>query len=193
MLASRAWSAWRAPTPEAWVTIKGDPDVSRLPGLKRAIERMLNELPDQTGLGATTRRILGLVEGQEYCGSPLLNAEERCFPSLLRRLLESGERCPLSYFEIGGVLCDLAAAPVPALSGVTERRFDMDMHDDAERFRRFQASPLSLTALGRSIVAGEDDWARHNPIHQWWGGTRLTNDALWRWDPTEGRLLAPQV
>ncbi len=190
-LASRAWSAFSAPTPEAWLALKGDPDVSRLPGLERAVEQMLGELPDRTGLGATTRRILGLVKQHEDVHSPHLSAEEGSFSPLMRRLIQSGERCPLSYFEIGQALCDLAAAPVPALSGVTERRFDNDMHDDAERFRRFRASPLSLTPLGRSIGEGGDDWARHNPILHWWGGTRLTNDILWRWDPAEGRLLAP--
>ena len=192
-LASRAWSAFGAPTPEAWFGLVVDPDVARLPGLEPAIHKMLRELPDRTGVGATTRRILGLVEGRDEGAGGQLNAEERCFSSLMRRLLQSGERCPFSYFEIGETLCELAAAPVPALSGVTERHFDMAMHDDAERFRRFLASPLSLTNLGRSIVGGRDDWARHNPIHRWWGGTRLTNDAFWRWDPAEGRLLASKL
>ena len=190
-LANRAWSAFGAPTPEAWSVLKGDPDVSRLPGLERAVEQMLGELPDCTGLGATSRRILGLVERYEDDRSSHLAPEDGWFSLLVRRLRQSGERCPLSYFEIGEALCGLAAAPVPALSGVTERRFDLDMHDDVERFRRFLASPISLTPLGRSIADGGDDWARHNPVHHWWGGTRLTNDTLWRWDPAKGRLLAP--
>lgn len=143
----------------------------QVPGLKPAILKMLRELPDRTGVGATTRRTLGLVEGHDEGVVWQLNAEERCFSSFMRRLLQSGERCPLSYFEIGEALCELAAAPVPALSGVTEHHFGMAMHDDAERFRRFQASPISRTNLGRSIVGGRDDWARYNPILRWWGGT----------------------
>jgi hypothetical protein len=31
--------------------------------------------------------------------------------------------------------------------------------------------------------------SRYNPIDRWWGGTRLTNDFLWRWNPA---LVAPQ-
>ena len=37
-------------------------------------------------------------------------------------------------------------------------------------------SRLSLTALGKAILAGTEDFSRHNPIHRWWGGTQLTND-----------------
>jgi hypothetical protein len=27
--------------------------------------------------------------------------------------------------------------------------------------------------------------------HRWWGGTELTNEHLWRWDTTNGALIAP--
>ena len=47
---------------------------------------------------------------------------------------------------------------------------------------------VTLTELGRSLVAREDDMWRHNPIKRWWGGTELTNERLWRWD-RESRLL----
>ena len=50
-------------------------------------------------------------------------------------------------------------------------------------------SRLSLTAFGEAILAGTEDFSRHNPIHRWWGGTELTNDRLWRWDPAN--LIAP--
>ena len=44
-------------------------------------------------------------------------------------------------------------------------------------------SKLKLTALGEAILAQSEDFSRHNPIHRWWGGTELTNDRLWRWNP----------
>ena len=47
----------------------------------------------------------------------------------------------------------------------------------------YQRSRLSLTEFGKAIVAHEEDFSRHNPIDRWWGGTRLTNDRLWRWNP----------
>jgi hypothetical protein len=51
-------------------------------------------------------------------------------------------------------------------------------------------SRLSSTALAEAIIAGHDDFSRHNPIHRWWGGTELTNDRLWRWDPAARALIA---
>ena len=56
---------------------------------------------------------------------------------------------------------------------------------------RYQGSKLTLTALGKAILAGAEDFGRHNPIHRWWGGTELTNDRLWRWDPANRALIAP--
>jgi hypothetical protein len=50
---------------------------------------------------------------------------------------------------------------------------------------------LSLTELGQVVLAGCDDLSRHNPISRWWGGTKLTNDNLWRWDPAKRALIAP--
>jgi hypothetical protein len=63
-LASRAWAAFRSSTPRAWAALEEDPDIARLPGLKRAVRQMLGELPDSTGLGATQRKMLALVERQ---------------------------------------------------------------------------------------------------------------------------------
>jgi hypothetical protein len=65
------------------------------------------------------------------------------------------------------------------------------MHNDADRHKRYKQSKLSLTALGKAVLAGTDDFSRHNPIHRWWGGTELTNDRLWRWDPANRILIAP--
>ena len=50
---------------------------------------------------------------------------------------------------------------------------------------------LSLTAFGEAVLAQAEDFSRHNPIHRWWGGTKLTNDNLWRWDATSRVLIAP--
>jgi hypothetical protein len=60
----------------------------------------------------------------------------------------------------------------------------VEMHDDRSRHQRYKESELSLTALGKAILANTEDFSRHNPISRWWGGTKLTNDSLWR-------LIAP--
>jgi hypothetical protein len=92
------------------------------------------------------------------------------------------------YWEAGALLDGLALAPRPAVSGLAEWPFTLEMHDSHNRRERYKASRLSLTVLGKAILAQADDFSLHNPIHRWWGGTELTNDRLWRWDPV---LTAP--
>lgn len=86
------------------------------------------------------------------------------------------------------MLEQLALAPAPAVSGRAEWPFTIEKHDFRSRYERYKKSVLSLTELGKAIVAHQEDFSRHNPIDRWWGGTRLTNDRLWRWDPV---LIAP--
>lgn len=200
-LTSRAWAAFRTSTPEAWAALHDCPDIQRFPGLKRAVQQMLEELPDATGLGATERQLLRLAERsfwwheaerhKNHVSSSMLRASEGGTMRLVGRVLTCDERLPLGYFEVGETLCCLAAAPVPAFAGVTEPTFSLAMHDNPERYRLFCESTVSLTGLGHRLVAGDDDWSRHNPIHRWWGGTQLTSDALWRWDVACRRLCSP--
>jgi hypothetical protein len=176
-IASLAWRAFRAPTPHAWFDLLGR-DLSILPQLRRCVLEMLEELPGRaTGLGASELRILELISaGYEH---PL-----HVFPNFKQRF----QRRVFDYWEAGALLDGLALAPNPAVSGLAEWPFTLAMHDEPERVERFKKSRLSLTALGKAILAGTEDFSRHNPIDRWWGGTRLTNDRLWRWDPV---LLVP--
>jgi hypothetical protein len=50
---------------------------------------------------------------------------------------------------------------------------------------------LSLTEFGKAVLAGDENFRRHNSIDRWWGGTHLTNERLWRWDPETRSLIAP--
>ena len=176
-IASLAWGAYRAPTPHAWFNLLSR-DLSILPQLRRCVLEMLEEQPGRaTGLGASELRILELISaGYEH---PF-----EVFPHFKQRF----QRRVFGYWEAGALLEGLALAPVPAVSGLAEWPFTLEMHDEHERYERYKESRLSLTALGRAILAGADDFSRHNPIDRWWGGTRLTNDRLWRWDPV---LLVP--
>ena len=95
------------------------------------------------------------------------------------------------YWEFGSLLDGLAHCPAPAVSGLDEGPFTVEMHDDRSRHQRYIASSLSLTTLGTAILQRTDDFSQHNPISRWWGGTQLTNDNLWRWDPANHALIAP--
>ena len=92
---------------------------------------------------------------------------------------------------MGALLDGLARCAKPAVSGLTEGPFDGAMHGSNERLARYENSTLSLTDLGKAVLAGVDDFSEHNPIHRWWGGTELSNDNLWRWEPEDRRLIAP--
>jgi hypothetical protein len=85
----------------------------------------------------------------------------------------------------------LAHCPAPAVSGLDEGPFDLDMHEDADHHARYKRSRLTLTELGKAIIARAEDFSWHNPIHRWWGGTELTNDRPGRWDTETRALIAP--
>jgi len=63
--------------------------------------------------------------------------------------------------------------------------------DNEARYRGESEWKVTLTELGRSLVAREDDMWHHNTIKRWWGGTELTNERLWRWDAETRSLIAP--
>jgi hypothetical protein len=150
-LASRAWRAFGAATPQDWFGLLAT-DLSPLPRLRSAVATLLEELPwHRTGLGATEMRMLDFIA---------------------------------------------AWKPTPQDIGVHEARdsggpFTMELHGDRARHRRYNKSKLAPTPLGYAILAQTDDFARHNPIRRWWGGTRLTNKQLWRWDSDNKVLVAP--
>ena len=104
------------------------------------------------------------------------------FPGHLKR----NERRGFAYWEVGSLLDGLARCPAPAVAGLDDGPFDESMHHDRDRHQRYMRSQLKLTACGEAILAQREDFSRHNPVHRWWGGTELTNDRLWRWDPRAG-------
>jgi hypothetical protein len=165
-LASMAWQAYRAPTPEAWYDLL-KLDLTVLPQLRRTVVEMLEELPSKTGLGATEMRMLELISKGHPTPSDV-------FSDRTRRVFD--------YWEIGAVLDGLVRCPVPAVSGLSEGPF-MEILRYRERMERYDQSKLSLTPLGNAVLAGTEDFTRHNPIDRWWGGTHLTNDRLWRYGP----------
>jgi hypothetical protein len=91
-------------------------------------------------------------------------------------------------WEHGYLLEGLAFGPKPAVAGLDDAIRTLDPENLGDRHKAYLRSRLSLTEFGKAIVAHQEDFSRHNPIDRWWGGTRLTNDRLWRWDPV---LTAP--
>lgn len=169
--ASRAWRAYRAETPEPCFDLLMT-DLSILPRLRSALIAALEELPDSvTGLGATEADLLDYVN--EGHSDPRTVEDGR----FLRDVFDVDDAFN-ALLELGGY------SRPPLLLG------DPAFTNDDRYFGRSEWK-LTLTELGRSLLAREDDMWRHNSIKRWWGGTELTNERLWRWDRESRLLIAP--
>ncbi|GLR90748.1 hypothetical protein [Bradyrhizobium iriomotense] len=171
-MASRAWQAWRAPTPEPCFDLLMK-DLAILPRLRSALVAMLEELPDPlTGVGTSEMGMLGFIEdgGTEP------------------RVVLRGAQDTFDEREAGELLYELAEGKAPAIFELGE---EPPRTSEEVRSFRYKGGRLALTELGRSVVAYEENFRRHNPIHRWWGGTELTNERLWRWDRETRLLVAP--
>jgi hypothetical protein len=169
--ASMTWQAYRAPTPETCFDLLGE-DLTALPLLKPALLDLLEELPSgATGLGATEMRLLELI------ATGYANTNALFYLQTLR------QRRVFKDMEIGSLLEGLAHGPRPAVAGLDEELRTLETRNHRGRLEAYQRSRLSLTEFGKAVVAHQEDFSRHNPIHRWWGGTELTSDRLWRWKP----------
>jgi hypothetical protein len=174
--ASVTWRAYRATTPEACFDLLGR-DMSALPLLRPALFDLLEELPSSaTGLGATEMRLLELI-ARGYAGT-----------NGLFHLRGLRQRRVFRDWEIGSLLEGLAHGPRPAVAGLDDELRKLKTDNYPGRDEAYKRSRLSLTESGKAIVAHKEDFSRHNPIDRWWGGTKLTNDCLWRWNPA---LMSP--
>ena len=180
-LATAAWKAYRQPSPEAWCALLESDDLKTLPYFRDTVLRMLGELPaTTTGLMSTQTRILELIGSGADTPSILFSNSTM-----------TGGRSVFGYWRQGQTLDELARCTVPAVIGVAEGPFTLALHEDEARYGRYKRSALSLSDFGRALLAAGDDFPRHNRIERWWGGTRLTNERLWRWDSDAVALVGP--
>lgn len=177
-IASLAWEAYRAPTPELCSGLLDRP-LGKLSFLKPAMEDLLAELPSPTtGLGATEARLLELIASGH-------NRTDQLFrPGALKTRV-------FDPWELGALLEGLAFGPTPAIAGLDGKLATLDPDNGRGRNAAFRRSRLSLTEFGRAVLEGREDFRRRNPIRRWWGGTLLTNERLWRWDAQRRSLVAP--
>jgi hypothetical protein len=170
--ATAAWQAYCATTPEACFDLLRR-DLRALPLLRPALVDLLAELPSATtGLGATEMAMLEMIARGHNRTNDLFHLRH------LRGTRIFGE------WEHGYLLDALAHGPQPAVAGLDDELRTLDRENLRDRHSAYLRSRLSLTKFGKAIVAHQEDFSRHNPIDRWWGGTRLTNDRLWRWGPT---------
>jgi DNA-binding transcriptional MerR regulator len=164
-LAAEAWDAFRAPEPTAVVELLGR-DTSALPHLGSALLRLLEELPDAaSGLSRTERQLL----------EPLLEEPKR--PLELYVASQAREEAVF----LGDAWAWKTLAELVPL--VEELPPPPPLGDP----REFTAAPVTLTELGRDVLAGKADRVEAAPPDRRLGGTHV--DGSWRWDAATRRLL----
>lgn len=163
-LASAAWQAFTAPTPDALVALL-DTDTSALPFLAPALRRHLRQFPWKAdGLALTEWLTLDVID---------LGVET---PVEAFRYLQAREEAPwqgdLMYFAW---LRDLCRDPFPLLIP----------YGTAWPYE----ATLALTDRGRAVLLGRTDALSGRPLDRWLGGVHLTGEnPPWRFDAGQEAL-----
>ena len=165
-LASRAWGAYRSPTPESLLNLLNE-DTTPLPYLRGALERHLARFPSvRNGLGYVQNRALQLIsEGYTE------------FKSLFPQFGMKDPAYGLGDAQFWTDMLRMSQAPEPLVrvGGLNESaRSDIPntYHDAA----------FELTGEGEAALAGASDFIRKNGIDRWFGGVHMTPANIWRWD-----------
>jgi redox-sensitive transcriptional activator SoxR len=174
--ATTAWAAVQAPEPAAlaeWATHEH----AELPFLAPALRRLLEELPAPVdGLSGTERRALEAVAAGARTPPAAFVAAQRLEDApflgdawFYRSLAELGQgEARLLETDDGMQL------PAPPPLG------------DNQLFARLE---LRVTAAGEDVLRGAADRVELLGVDRWVGGTHVTADNAWRWNPAELELL----
>ena len=176
--ARKVWAAFRQPDPTAFAALVDD-KIAGFPFLPQAIKRMLEEMPGRDGLSRTQRQIVYSINRGVNRPGPLF-----------ARVLAMEEAAFWGDTGFFRELSLLSQCANPLIKGLSEP-FKPDLMFDDERRKAFIQSSLTLTEIGHEILDAKHDFADLNKVDFWWGGTRITNDNLWRWDPESRKLTAP--
>ena len=138
-----------------------------LPYMARAVRRHCQELPwVGDGLGLTERLVLELVAERP-----------RRIGEVFRDL--QLEREPLPW--LGDLML---GSMVEAMKRATRPVFTWAFEDEDRRWYRER---LTITELGRAVLAGAVDWLSLEPPERWLGGVCIRAGApCWRWDERLG-------
>jgi hypothetical protein len=175
-LAKRAWKAFGSADPTSIAKVL-DGNTSALPYLADALRRHLEEFPSPVdGLSRSEREALAAIEaGHSTPIAAFLEVAGKqesiflgdiIFYSYLERL--SGKKDALVTWKDG--------TPVIAPT--------------SESAREFVEGELTLTPLGREVLAGNNNWHRIHNRTRWLGGVEIKpGKGGWRWDPAERELV----
>lgn len=175
--AAAFWQALTMPSPEALLAqLRSATGSFRF--LRPALGRFIEELPATAGgLNRSERTVMAAIAGGGLTPRDVFG-----------RLLSSEDAPFMGDWSAYRLIDDLAGAAEPLVSGL-DRVFPT-LGESAE-IEAYLAAPLSVTAFGRSVLAGEADAIAVNGIDRWWAGTHLSGHDCWRWDARTRRLVPP--
>lgn len=182
--ASIYWTAYRSGTPEKLVGLINKKS-GTFPFFQKILKRFVLQLPlEPTGLRLVDRQILKYVnQGMDKAVLVLGNLLADQF----------GDVQVLTETAFWDAIFALAVANDPAIEGLPLEPFKYSSgakNDLAKRKACFASEP-KLTRFGAALLAGNGRWADDNKVDYWWGGTRITNDNHWSFDPATETIIAP--
>jgi redox-sensitive transcriptional activator SoxR len=176
--AAGAWAALREPEPTS-LAARAMRESAHLPFLAPALRRLLEELPAPAdGLSRTERHALEAIAAGAQTPPAAFVAAQRL------------EQAPF----LGDTWFHRALA---ALGQGAERLVETDEGEPLPPppplgdGRRFAQLRLRLTATGERVLRGEADRVELLGVDRWLGGTHVTAENAWRWEPGEPKLVRP--
>jgi len=175
-LAQRAWMAFGSDDPSG-ISRLLDENTSALPHLAAALRRHLEEFPSTAnGLSRSEREALtAIAEGHTTPVAAFLEVGGKqesiflgdiIFYSYLERLSET--KNPLVTWSDGSAV----------------------VSPTAENSREFVKRELTVTPLGREVLAGRKDWMGISTRSRWLGGAEIKPGGKgWRWDSAQDVLV----
>ena len=170
-MGERMWRAFRQPSPAALIRLL-QADLGVMPGLRPAVLWLLEEYPNQrNGLSRLESDLLREIHRRE-----IAKASQAVIPIIARE--------PVGDTLLFDMLRNFVRAEHPLLE------FAQPL---AGRFQtsEFNGASLTLTKVGRRVLAGKDDAVALNGLDRWIGGVHLQGKSvLWRWDGKAKSVIA---
>ncbi len=147
--------------------------------LSQALRRLLEELPGVDGLSRTERQIIySLDRGVSRPG--MLFARSQAME-------EAQFWGDWGFFT---ALSGLAYCEMPLIEGLPDS-FSPRLFDEGETRKAFLQSELRLTPLGHAVLEGRGDFAAHNRVERFVGGTHVKAGNFWRYNQNTGEIIHP--
>ena len=164
-LADGAWTAYTHEDPFELQSLIDNADFTAWPALRDGLRAHLARLPDASvGVNRIEHTLLVAIQR----GASSFHA---IFGALCEQLPEYG----VPDGMVVRYLVDLAAPP--ALVTIATGNSALKISVESAREWTFD-----LTPLGRAVLTGEEDYAKHATFDRWLGGVHLSGKAAWRWN-----------